>query len=181
MFTAEPDFRKSLQDYVDELVSSARAEIKSLSFDESIPGHGQLQWPFEAIDRAEQLERRLFAGVTSVNSFKRALSSLRRAALELEGFIIWACLIKAPVGERSLRAATIKSSRHLVFRGCFLDGPLTDWMDTRSTLRSTYVNWVQFGTPIYALVKQDDWMLQPSLRLPIGRSPFLTSGHMQGA
>lgn len=180
MFTAEDTFKEKLKAYAKDTIALAEQAVQT-RLNADLIEDSQIVWPTTTIERATYLWRQIIAGVPSINSFKRALTCLRRATLELEGFSIWASVMGAPVESRIELAMTMKDKRRMCFRGAFLDGSRSDWLDAGSQLRRAYMHMERWGTPVYVLVKQEDWNLEPHLGLTLGSAPFIPSGAIEGA
>lgn len=181
MFTAVPDLRNTIREYSKATIALAESAMDEARNDAHLFGSAEIVWPQETINRVTHLWRRLVVGVTSINSFKRALSGLRRTILELEGFVIWASLMRALPEGRSQLAGKVQAEKRVIWRGAFLEGSRDDWLDEQSVLRRIYAHLSLCGAPIYALVRKADWHLQRYTALRIGQAPFLAGSAINGA
>lgn len=169
LFTAEPNLRNKLRDYAKDAVARAEESLEDmrLNVDLSNADATQIVWPTVIIDRATYLWKQLVAGVPSVNSFKRGFASLRRFTLELEGFVIWASVMKTPVGNRPQVARAFRDERQISYRGAFLHGSQSEWVNETSQLRRAYLDMKTWGAPVFALVRRSDWEIQRLERLVV--------------
>ena len=168
-WTVGHDLKEEIKSYTKGLVSSAELAMATMSKDSSPVDKSRIVWPTTAIERATYLWRRLVVGVPSVNSFQRALASLRRASAELEGFIFWSTVMQASPLARNTVTSRLNDERNIDFRGAFLDGSRDEWLNEASDLRRTYAEMERWGTPVYALVRKEDWDLGVFFRSVGGR------------
>lgn len=176
----ETKFKEHLKAHVDRVMEAAKLAREKVDSDTMEVWDPRIVWPTETVDRATFLERRLRAGLPSLNSFKRCLGSLRRAVLELEGFAIWVHFMQASRTESVELARTYKADRKMKLRGVFLDGSKESWLDGGSEVRRIYADLTAWSVPLYTLLKRDDWNMTPHASLPVGNVPFTVSAAMKG-
>lgn len=179
LFSPEEQLKKRIWDYGKELTERAEKTVEQLrGAGSGVEAHIVL--PTEAIQRATYLRRLIVAGVPSPNALKRAISSMRRTALELDGFDIWATIMAAPPHERATVSASLRTQKRMAYRGVFLDGTAKEWLDAGSDVRRMYAHMLDLNAPLYALVKQSDWSMSSLHVLRAGSAPFIASAQMQG-
>ena len=177
MLTTEPTLKETLKGYVGGVVTKAKYTVERVK---DLEGYDGVVWPTITIDRAVYLLRRLIVGTPSVNSFKRTVACLRRAVLELEGFIVWGSLVRASVGDRMALGESYKKDNQLTFRGAFLDGRRDEWLNQQSQLRLVYEEMLKWSVPLYALVKERDWDMRTHAQLRAADWPFGQNAIIQG-
>lgn len=180
LFRPEEELKKRIWDYVKEVTQRAQSTIQVLQQAE-IGADTRIVWPAEAIQRATYLYRLLIAGVPSRNSFKRAISSMRRAVLELEGFDIWAAIVTAPTRDQTTVSRNLRTERMMSYRGAFLDGTVDEWLDSGSDVRRMYARMLQCDAPTYSWVRKSDWNMGAVHALRTGTWPFVAGLEIEGA
>lgn len=113
----EHHFKERLKQYTDRVISAAKTALEEAENDTTEIWDPRIVWPTQILERATFLERRLRAGLPSINSFKRCIEGLRRAVLELEGFVTWVEFVKTSPTKRPLLARTHRAERKINFRG----------------------------------------------------------------
>ncbi|KZV58983.1 hypothetical protein PENSPDRAFT_695567 [Peniophora sp. CONT] len=181
LFTVGPDLKERMRVYVEGVLAQARNSLDAVQKDIKIHGVEHIVWPDEAIERATYLSRLIIVGVPSRNSFKRAFTSMRRAILELEGFHIWATLAQAQPSDRAHIAVSVARDRKATYRGVFLHGEVSEWLDGGSGVRRIYAGLMQCRTPTYALIREAEWKIAPVCALRQGIMPFSPSLEIQDA
>ncbi|KZV58999.1 hypothetical protein PENSPDRAFT_695546, partial [Peniophora sp. CONT] len=169
LFTAEETLKEGIKAYAKGIVELAESAMRTVQQNSSLVDGAEIVWPTVTIERATYLWRLLTVGVPSINAFKRAFTSLRRATLELEGFHIWAMVMQSSPAEMMELAASLKSQKGCIYRGAFLNGSRREWLDEGSEVRRIYARISRWNVPVYALVHQLDWDLEPLEGLRVER------------
>lgn len=180
MFVLESKEKEKMGEYVRGVSLEAENSLQLMRQAVNIEGDVLIVWPTEALARATFLSRLLVTGVPSRNSFKRALTSLRRAVLELEGFCIWTTLISAQARNRPQISSVLKAEKGIIYRGAFLGGTSEEWMDEGSELRCIYARLAQCNVPVYTLLRQADWKMGVKKSLHAEGGPVMPSAPMRG-
>lgn len=178
LYTAEPDFKEKMTDYVKGVIALAEGSMQALQL--VAEGMDRVVWPTDTLERATLLSRQLRAGVTSGNTFIRAVTSLRRAVLELEGFHIWATVMKAPPLNRAQIASFFREEKKVIYRGAYLWGSVQDWLNEGSEVRRSHAHLVQCNAPLYTLLRKGDWNMPLFLNLKPGNLPFSEGRAIEG-
>lgn len=179
-FQPSEKLKEKIREYVTGVTQEAEKSIEMLQGRGGIEELVDVVWPNEAIVRATYLSRLIVSGLPSRNSFKRAFTSMRRAVLELEGLHIWTAVLTSSPLRRMDTSASLKAEKKMSFRGAFLEGPVNQWLDAQSNLRRIYAHLAECNVPLYALVKQGDWNMQPIYALRTGGGPFVAGAQMEG-
>ena len=100
--------------------------------------------------------------------------------LELEGFIIWSSLMGADTENRRTLAQAYQTYKNLRFWGAFVDGGRDQWQDEKSELRRICDEMGRWAAPVYTLVMEGDWKIQPHVVLATQKSPLAAQEPIAG-
>ena len=175
-----PSVLDELKEHVGIIISEARDIAQSLKNGPESACVRATTLPPHAIERARLSLNDLRAGVPSKRSFVYSLSSLRRAVLELEGFLIWAKICRAPTTSASSITSAYKDEHECEYRSAFLNGNQQEWLDPSSDVRRTYSRLVHWGIPLYAWVNARDWDTRANQIATAWESPFSVKPAVKG-